>query len=37
MIAADLGRRVTGWAFILFVFVSIAWIISGVRNGTPPL
>jgi hypothetical protein len=37
MIAADLGRRVTGWAFILFMFVSVAWIVSGVINGTPPL
>lgn len=37
MIAADLGRRWTGWAFILFVVVSVAWIVSGVVNGTMPL
>ena len=37
MIAADLGGRVTGWAFILFVFVSMAWVASGIANGTPPL
>ena len=37
MIAADLGRRVTGWAFTLFVFVSVAWVASGIANGTPPL
>ena len=37
MIAADLGRRWTGWGFVLFVAVSIAWIISGVINGTIPI
>jgi hypothetical protein len=36
-IAADLGRRATGWAFVLFVLVSMAWVASGVINGTPPL
>lgn len=29
LIAADLGRRVTGWAFVLFVGVSLAWVASG--------
>lgn len=37
MIAADLGRRWTGWAFILFAIVSIAWIASGIANRTIPL
>ncbi|WOK37190.1 hypothetical protein [Sphingomonas sp. C3-2] len=37
MIAWDHSRRVTGWGFVLFVFASCAWIISGVVNGTPPL
>ncbi|MCW1381810.1 hypothetical protein OLX02_03130 [Novosphingobium sp. KCTC 2891] len=37
MIAADLGRRWTGWAFALFVAVSAAWIASGLANGTPPI
>lgn len=37
MIAADLGRRWTGWAFVLFAIVSIAWIISGLLNRTTPL
>lgn len=37
MIAADLGRRLTGWAFVLFSVVSVAWIASGVANGTTPL
>lgn len=37
LIAADLGRRWTGWAFVLFVVVSLAWVISGAVNGTWPL
>ena len=37
LIAADLGRRVTGWAFVLFLVVSAAWIVSGVINQTWPL
>lgn len=28
-IAADLGRRATGWAFALFITSSIAWIAAG--------
>jgi hypothetical protein len=34
LIAADLTRKITGWAFVLFVAVSVAWIVSGVINGT---
>ncbi|MEO7551749.1 MAG: hypothetical protein ABIT09_11485 [Croceibacterium sp.] len=37
LIAADLGRRVTGWAFVLFCAVSVAWIASGLANHTPPI
>lgn len=37
MIAADFGRRWTGWGFVLFVAVSVAWIASGLRNHTPPI
>ena len=37
LIAADLGRRVTGWAFVLFVAVSIAWVASGLIHQTWPL
>ena len=25
MISLDLGRRLTGWGFVLFVFSSICW------------
>lgn len=34
LIAADLGRRVTGWAFVLFVVVSIAWVAAGLLHQT---
>lgn len=37
LIAADLGRRATGWAFVLFVFVSIAWIVAGLTSASMPL
>ncbi|RKF18356.1 hypothetical protein D6851_14540 [Altericroceibacterium spongiae] len=37
MIAVDWGRKWTGWAFVLFVAVSIAWIVSGLLNDTIPL
>lgn len=37
LIAADLGRKVTGWAFVLFVAVSVAWVASGLLNRTWPL
>jgi hypothetical protein len=29
MIASDLGRRITGFGFVLFVTSSIAWISAG--------
>ena len=32
LIAADIGRRWTGWAFVLFVVVSLAWVVSGTIN-----
>lgn len=37
LIAADLGRKITGWAFVLFVAVSVAWVISGLLHRTWPL
>lgn len=37
LIAADLGRRITGWAFVLFSVVSVAWIASGFINQAWPL
>ena len=37
MIAADLGRKVTGWGFVLFCVVSVVWIFSGLtaEDGQP--
>lgn len=37
LIAADLGRRVTGWGFVLFSVVSVVWIVSGLTadDGKP--
>lgn len=26
MVSLDLGRRATGWGFVLFVFSSVAWV-----------
>lgn len=37
LIAADLGRRVTGWGFVLFCAVAICWIISGLTGGALPI
>lgn len=34
LIAADLGRKPTGWAFVLFVAVSLAWVASGLLHQT---
>ena len=37
LIAADLGRRATGYAFILFCAVSIIWIVSGLTSDAMPI
>ncbi len=37
MIAADLGRRVTGWGFVLFSVVSVVWIVSGLTSDGMPI
>ena len=37
MVAADLGRKATGWGFVLFCAVAITWIVSGVNSGAPPI
>ena len=37
LIAADLGRRVTGWGFVLFCAVSITWIVSGLTSDAMPI
>jgi hypothetical protein len=36
LVAADLGRRVTGFGFVLFCAVSVVWIVSGlIHTGMP--
>ncbi|MGN6357269.1 MAG: hypothetical protein ACTHLU_07285 [Novosphingobium sp.] len=37
LIAIDLGRKVTGFGFVLFCAVSITWIVSGLVNDTMPI
>ena len=37
LIAADLGRKATGWGFELFCAVSVTWIVSGLTSGAPPI
>lgn len=37
LIAADLGRRATGWGFVLFCLVSITWIVSGLTGNAMPI
>jgi nicotinamide riboside transporter PnuC len=37
MISADLGRRITGWGFVLFAVQSIAWIAFAQMDDTDGL
>jgi hypothetical protein len=37
LIASDLGRRTTGWAFVLFVVVALAWIAAGLLGNNVPI
>lgn len=37
LIAADLGRKVTGWGFVLFCAVAVTWIVSGLTGGAMPI
>lgn len=37
LIAADLGRKATGWGFVLFCVVAITWIVSGLTGGALPI
>ena len=34
MIAADINRRVTGWGFVLFCTMNLAWIAFGTIDET---
>jgi len=37
LIAADLGRKVTGWGFVLFCAVSVTWVVAGLTGGAMPI
>lgn len=37
MVAADMGRRATGWGFVLFCVVAIMWIASGLVHSAGSL
>ena len=37
LIAADLGRKVTGWGFVLFCIVAGTWIVSGLTTDAMPI
>ena len=37
LIAADLGRRATGWGFVLFCVVSVTWVVSGLTTDALPI
>ena len=37
LIAADLGRKVTGWGFVLFCAVSVTWIVAGLTSNALPI
>jgi hypothetical protein len=37
LIAADLGRKVTGWGFVLFCAVSMTWVVAGLTSDAIPI
>ena len=37
LVAIDLGRKVTGFGFVMFCAVSITWVVSGVVNHSTPI
>jgi hypothetical protein len=37
LIAADLGRKVTGYGFVLFCAVAVTWIAIGLTNQAMPI
>ena len=37
MLASDLGRRMTGFGFVLFCAVAITWIVSGLTSDALPI
>lgn len=37
LVSLDLGRRLTGWGFVLFVGSSLCWISGALITGDTPL
>jgi hypothetical protein len=37
LVAADLGRKVTGAGFVLFCAVALMWVVSGVTTHAVPI
>ena len=37
LLASDLGRKVTGWGFVLFCAVAVTWIVAGLTSGAMPI
>jgi len=37
LVAADLGRRVTGFGFVLFCAVALTWVVSGLTSNALPI
>ncbi|MDF7774533.1 hypothetical protein P1X14_04685 [Sphingomonas sp. AOB5] len=37
MVSLDLGRRVTGWGFVLFLFSSLCWIAGAMMSSDEAL
>ncbi|MEL7680795.1 hypothetical protein AAG593_07840 [Citromicrobium bathyomarinum] len=37
LIAADLGRKATGWGFVLFCAVAVTWVASGLIENAIPI
>ena len=37
LLASDLGRKVTGWGFVLFCAVAVTWIVAGLTSDAMPI
>jgi hypothetical protein len=37
LVAADLGRKVTGFGFVLFCAVAVTWVVSGLTSDAMPI
>jgi hypothetical protein len=37
LVAADWGRKATGWGFVLFCAVALMWVVSGLASRAVPI